>query len=124
MYGEWLAMKHSLQYTRLPDTFLAFDILEIPTMRFYSFSRLLELLQGTSIRSVPIIAHKISMTRKELLQMVNKESNFYDGPVEGIYIRLDNKEYLIDRAKIVRPDFTSGNEEWDKGRLTANVIVH
>lgn len=93
-------------------------------MRFYSFSRLLELLQGTDIKTVPIIVDKISLTRKELLQMVSKESSFYDGPVEGIYIRLDSKDYLIDRAKIVRPDFTAGNEEWDKGRLTANVIVH
>lgn len=123
MYGEWLAAKHSIHYTRLPDTFLAFDILDVAAMRFYSYSRLRKLLQGTSIHSVPLVAEGDTFTKKELLQMIGRKSCCYDGLVEGVYVRQDSDDSLIERAKVVRPDFTSGNEQWDRGQITANLFV-
>jgi hypothetical protein len=39
LFGEWCAARHSLDYTRLPDWFLLFDVLETTTSRFWSSTR-------------------------------------------------------------------------------------
>ena len=36
VYGEWLCLKHSIGYDRLPDTFLVFDIFEAYSGKFLS----------------------------------------------------------------------------------------
>lgn len=39
-------------------------------------------------------------------------------------MRIDEGDFLRQRAKIVRPDFIAGDEEhWSKGRVTRNTVV-
>jgi len=54
------------------------------------------------------------------------KSKFYDGVVEGVYVRSFDKiepNKLKYRAKIVRADFISGDEHWTKGKQTINNII-
>jgi hypothetical protein len=36
LFGEWLAAEHTVCYDNLPDWFLAFDIYDVASQKFYS----------------------------------------------------------------------------------------
>lgn len=133
LYGEWCYMKHSIHYTHLPDYFLAFDIFNCLTQSFLSRSELQVRLEGTSIRQVPLIASKKFSNVKELTDLASKtKSKYYDGIIEGVYLRVCNDKKTVDRAKIVRKDFICGDSQatgssnnvrhWTKAQLTKNVL--
>ena len=66
---------------------------------------------------------------------MNSDSVFYDGPCEGVYMRIDqdsqsgsseaseSTSYCLKRGKLVRPDFLQGIEEqWTRQNFTKNII--
>jgi atypical dual specificity phosphatase len=68
-------------------------------------------------------------TKEQLKSMLQKKSQFYDGPLEGIYFRVDDDKYLKDRAKVVRHDFLTHNgdgevEHWSKAKLVKNIVKY
>ena len=126
LYGEWVAAGHSIRYSHLPDTFLAFDLYDRHHKSFISRKLLSSALRGTGIEQVPLVCETSSVSVKELTDMVQQQSRFYNGRVEGVYIRTENKEKTrtIGRGKVVRSDFLAGNEHWSKGPLVLNGIVN
>jgi hypothetical protein len=123
LYGEWMALRHSIHYTWLPSLFVAFDMFDTATGRFWSRSRLEAALAGTTIVLIPLIAHRTFASAREVAALVQTPSRFYDGPVEGVYVRRCDDQHTLHRAKIVRADFISGNEHWTKGVYTPNVVA-
>lgn len=123
IYGEWLYSKHSIHYTNLPDYFIMFDLYDIDNNTFFSRDFVEKLIDGTKINLVPLI-YRGKATIEKLKNLAQSKSNYYDGVVEGIYVRSNdiktNKLKL--RAKIVRSDFISGNELWTKGKQILNII--
>lgn len=135
LYGEWCYMKHSIHYTKLPDYFLAFDLYNCLTQQFLSRQELKERLEGTSIKQVPLIVSKKFSNIKELTDLASKtKSKYYDGIIEGVYLRVCDDKKTKDRAKIVRKDFICGSSEgqiagsssnvrhWTKAQLTKNIL--
>lgn len=63
-------------------------------------------------------------------KLLDTKSVFYDGPCEGLYLRIDHdmpngsgQPYLSCRAKIVRPDFLQQiDEQWTRQQFTKNVV--
>lgn len=122
LYGEWLYAKHSIKYTKLSDLFIIFDIFDKYEQKFYSRNKVEQVLCNTNIKLVPLITKSIFTNLDDIINLHKSKSNFYDGLVEGVYIRICNDEWLIDRAKIVRSDFICGNQHWSKNRLEANIV--
>ena len=124
IYGEWLYSTHSITYTKLPDYFIMFDLYDIDNGTFYSRNYLERILSDTEIKLVPLI-YKGNVTLDKLKSLVQTKSAFYDGLIEGVYVRsYDSKNTKLRyRAKIVRTDFISGNEHWTKGKQTLNTII-
>lgn len=133
LYGEWCYMKHSIHYTHLPDYFLAFDIFNCLTQSFLSRHELQVRLEGTSIKQVPLIVSKKFSNIKELTELASKtKSKYYDGLIEGVYVRVSSDKKTVDRAKIVRKDFICGDSQasgsnnnvrhWTKAQLTKNTL--
>jgi len=77
----------------------------------------------------------------QVLKWMNSDSAFYDGPCEGIYLRIDEDNqqshnppsvtpatptttaYCQKRGKLVRPDFMQGIEEqWTRQNFTKNIV--
>jgi len=148
LFGEWCYSKHSIHYTRLPDYFLAFDIYDKEKQKFYSVEARDKLLSTTTIKTVPLVA-KGKFTSDQLSHLLrNRPSSLYDGPMEGIYLRVeadDNKSnnnnnngngnrnekerYLVQRGKIVREDFLGAGDNddvvhWSKRELIKNIVVY
>ena len=122
LFGEWLAATHALHYTALPDLFLAFDLYDRLQGEYVSRPVLSALLKDTDIQQVPLMKECTgSIKVDDLCQMTNEQSEFRDGPVEGVYVRFQEGGKTLHRYKIVRADFSPGNSEWGK-RTTMNGL--
>ena len=115
LFGEWLAATHAIHYTALPDLFLAFDLYDRLKDEFVSRSVLSALLQDTDIQQVPLMKECTgSISIADLCAMTDQQSAFRDGPVEGVYVRVQEDGKTLHRFKIVRGNFTPGNSDWAK----------
>jgi atypical dual specificity phosphatase len=124
LYGEWVVAKHSIPYSSLPDYFLAFDFYDRKTKTFTSREYLSRILKGTGLSQVPLIKSTDIISREEILAYMKKQSLYYDGLIEGVYVRFEDEKRTVtlDRGKIVRPDFLSGNEHWTKVETQLNGL--
>ena len=66
LYGEWLAAKHSIHYTQLPDLFLAFDIYDRRAQRFCSRRERDRRLAETSISSVRLVHSGVIRNKEQV----------------------------------------------------------
>lgn len=125
LYGEWVVARHSIGYTSLPDHFLAFDLYDRVEKSFVSRRLLTSALRGTAVAQVPLVCQTTKLSRQELVDLVQRQSAFYDGRVEGVYVRTENADgsRTMARGKVVRSDFIAGNEHWTKGPLVLNGII-
>lgn len=123
LFGEWCYATHSLKYNSLPDLFLAFDILDLRSMRFLSRLRRVNALVGSDIISVPLLGEG-HMDLDDLKAMLGGTSAYSNKMAEGLYVRLDGPEWLIQRAKLVHPSFTQAiDEHWSGRMLELNKVV-
>jgi atypical dual specificity phosphatase len=125
LYGEWLNFKHSIHYTNLPDYFLAFDLYNVKTKSFLSREALEKRLadSSSSIKIVPLLAKQSFKDLQSILQFLKQKSNYSASNVEGVYVRACQGDLTVNRAKIVRNDFISGDQHWTKGKYVENKII-
>ncbi|EJD48931.1 hypothetical protein AURDEDRAFT_135858 [Auricularia subglabra TFB-10046 SS5] len=123
LYGEWLAATHSIPYARLPALFIAFDLYDRAERSFASRDILQDILRDTGIELVPIVHRGEMPSEVELVRMASEPSLFYDGPREGIYVKLEADGKVLQRGKVVRKGFIAGNEHWTKGIFRTNVVI-
>lgn len=121
IFGEWLYMKHSINYINLPDWFLIYDIYDRLNEKFLKREDVEKMIKNTTLNMVPIIYQGFANLDK-LKELVHTESKYYHGPVEGIYVRAYDKDSVKYRGKIVRKDFICGDTHWTKGQHIINKI--
>ncbi|KAI5056925.1 hypothetical protein GOP47_0028743 [Adiantum capillus-veneris] len=122
LFGEWVFAKHSIHYTKLPDFFVAFDVYDTVQEQFYSSSRLRNLLETTSLFMIQEFQVDCPLSKEAFERLVCTHSAYYDGMVEGVYVRRETDMWTVDRAKVVRPNFLCGNEHWSRGQITMNQL--
>lgn len=123
LYGEWMAATHSISYDNLPSLFIAFDLYDRFKKTFVDRATLSHLLTGTGIGVTPLLFLGACLPPdNELVNMVQQKSSFYSGRVEGIYLKWEAEGVVMERAKIVRGDFLSGNTHWSKGIISFNLV--
>lgn len=125
VFGEWCAARHSLDYDRLPDWWLMFDVYDREAQRFWSTSRRNQLASAVGASQVPCL-HRGRVGLMQLTGWVaNEASHFRDGPAEGLMLRREDSLWLRDRAKLVRPGFTQAiTEHWRNRPLAWNRVAH
>ena len=124
LFGEWLFAVHSVQYDRLPDWFLGFDIYDRHESKFWSTHRRDALFEHTRVSPVPrLFAGRVSLRDLQVM-LDSQQSRVGAGPVEGLYVRRESSEWLEGRAKIVRPEFLMAIEEhWSARPLERNRLI-
>lgn len=133
MYGEWLYAKHTVFYDQLPHYFMEFDIFDKKEEKFFSTRKRREFLADAPfIRSVWVLddgyydnagqiaewigpSMFISKEPRQSLwaqcqkNQVNPETVYAQtdltGIMEGIYIKVEDGDYVTDRLKYVRGSF-------------------
>lgn len=134
LYGEWMALKHSIHYNNLPDVFIAFDLYDKLDDIWYSRCAISDILRSTSIHQVPFIARYPIGHIPNLQDLINTPSKFTNGPVEGVYLRfqIDTEmdacfaNMLCEtggRAKVVRSDFLTSNTHWKNSQPVYNQFI-
>lgn len=111
IYGEWMYAKHSLEYNKLPDYFIAYDIYVCVEDKFLSPIEFEKVMSGTSIcyvRSKKVTFNNVS----EIVEESERLSEYRDGIVEGIILKTSNGLYLKDTFKVVNKHFKR-NEDFN-----------
>lgn len=122
LFGEWCFAVHSLRYTRLPDWFLGFDVYDRAAGRFWSTRRRDELLRSVGLAGVPELGRG-RFDRGGIMGLMGA-SRLSEGLMEGVYIRREEGDWLLDRSKVVRAEFVQSIEEhWSSKRLEKNALV-
>ena len=124
LFGEWCAARHSLHYVNLPDWFVAFDVFDRSVSRFWSTSRRNSLACKLALSVVPTLLQ--GMTSLPTLKEFGPESTpsqFGRGPVEGIVIRKETRDWLMMRSKLVRAEFVQEiGEHWRQRPIEWNQL--
>ena len=125
LYGEWVVAKHSIRYDNLPDRFIAFDLFDRLEGTFASRSILARALSKHGIHQVPLLAHTAQVSKTEVMQMLTRSSAYSRERVEGVYVRFEDDKRIqtLQRGKVVRGDFITGNEHWSKGQTVYNNVI-
>jgi ATP-dependent RNA circularization protein (DNA/RNA ligase family) len=123
VFGEWCAARHSLDYAALPDWYLLFDVYDREAERFWSTARRDALAQAAGLAKVREIDRgPTSLARLKQL-VISTPSRFRDGPMEGIVVRRESRDWCEARAKLVRPDFTQAiATHWRKRSIEWNRL--
>jgi len=132
LFGEWLALKHSIHYTALPSPFIAFDVYDVASGCFLSRQALEVFLEPTGIPIIRTIVRGSFASPDDLLPLLQTKSAYgarldsatgEDGTVEGVYLRVDEGPYLQRRCKFVRPDFVQGiTRHWSTMQAIKNIF--
>ncbi|HEY1542245.1 MAG TPA: RNA ligase family protein [Xanthobacteraceae bacterium] len=154
VYGEWLYAKHTIFYDALPHYFLEFDVFDRRRETFLSSAARRRLLGGLPFRSVPVlhegaIADTTSLTRllgrsafkspdwrahlagtaralEQNLPLVAQQTDDSD-LMEGLYIKVEENDRVIDRFKFVRPDFLTAvldsESHWQSRPILPNLLA-
>jgi RNA ligase len=122
LFGEWCHAVHSVRYTRLPDWFLAFDVYDRASGEFWSVARRNELARSLDLAVVPEIGRgRFDLTG---LKALLGRSTLTDGPAEGLYVRREQGDHLLLRAKLVRAEFVQNIDvHWSKRQLETNQVL-
>ncbi|KAI5481529.1 ATP dependent DNA ligase [Pseudohyphozyma bogoriensis] len=92
--------------------------------RYSSRAELEALLRDTDIHLTPVLYSGPLPEEPQLREMIQGTSKFSEQRMEGIYLKIEAEDRVVDRGKIVRADFIAGNEHWTRGALTFNEVVH
>lgn len=122
LFGEWCYARHSVSYDRLPDWFLGFDVYDKQASRFLACGPRDELLEKMQIAQVPIVGRgHFSLT--DLTKLLSK-SRFSGQLAEGLYLRRDQGDWLLQRAKLVRSAFIQSVEQhWSRSAISPNGLT-
>lgn len=122
LFGEWCYAVHTVRYSRLPDWFLAFDVYDQSLGEFWSQPRRDSLVAALGLELVPQLASGRFDLPK--LESMLGASRLGEGPAEGLYLRADEGDRLVARAKLVRKEFLqTDSEHWSHRRLEVNSLT-
>lgn len=154
MYGEWMYAKHTVFYDCLPHYFMEFDVLDRDTGRYLSTAARRLLLTGLPVMPVPIVhegevksvdqlnrmvrpsqyksadwrdalavAAEKSGSRPEMVDQQTEDSDL----AEGLYLKQEDADQVLDRFKFVRADFLqaiqAADGHWHDRPILPNILA-
>lgn len=122
-FGEWCAARHSLDYDRLPDWWLLFDIYDRQAGRFWSTRRRDSFADKFQLSAVATLAHGSQTVESLKTLLAASGSRYRKGGMEGVVVRREDDDWLLARGKLVRADFTQAiDDHWRARKLEWNRV--
>lgn len=121
VYGELMRCIHTVEYNKLPDWFLVFDIFDLEQKRYLSWDEIKKICKKAGLFTVPFI-YEGKISKKNLLKYLPEKSKYGD-VAEGIVVK--NQEHQV-RGKYVKPEFVKEVDEsefWRNKKIKLNVVV-
>lgn len=124
LFGEWCAARHSVGYERLPDWFVAFDVYDRESGRFWSATRRDEFCARLGLTVAPALSEGRTSLSPLRELVTARRSRFGDSPIEGVVVRHDEGDWLDGRAKLVAPGFAQAiTEHWRHRAMVWNRLA-
>lgn len=121
IYGEWMLAQHSINYNKLPDWFIAYDIWVVEDNKFLSPKKVEELLSNTSISYIK--PHEVNLNSiDEIVTWSEMNSDYRLGIREGVVIKTVEGDYVKDTYKVVNKYFNRREDFNDK--LIKNKLIY
>ncbi len=118
LYGEWLFLRHTLRYDRLPDLFVPFDVY-CPERGYLDRSARCLRFELAALVPVPLLRRGGIRSVAELDALCAR-SRFGDCRMEGLVVRREVGGCVVQRAKWIRPDFRPRPDaDWGTGERNA-----
>jgi ATP-dependent RNA circularization protein (DNA/RNA ligase family) len=123
LFGEWLWNQHAVSYNSLPSYLLIFDVYDKENQEWLSRDRVETLFTNHSeeFHLVPNLAsfnladrQTASNISQQISTLLKRQSNFSNEDQEGVYIRVEDENKVIYRAKLRRATFTPGREDFNR----------
>ncbi|MEM9926241.1 MAG: RNA ligase family protein [Cyanobacteria bacterium P01_D01_bin.50] len=155
LYGEWLYAKHTVFYDALPHYFLEYDVLDVEKQVFLSTAKRKQLLANLPLFSVPVLFSGELQSYKQLIGLLGKShyqtsehlQRFQqicqekrldikrslkqtDGSsvMEGLYIKVESADTVVERYKYVRSSFLTtikqSDGHWLNRPIIPNILRH
>jgi YD repeat-containing protein len=149
MYGEWLYAKHTIFYDHLPHWFMEFDILDGTGVFWSTARRAAHLAPAGIVTSVPVVwqgvvdkpaelpalvaraLYKSERWRDRLREValgegldpdrVARETDPSDD-AEGLYVKVEHGDRVIERYKWIRPGFLTAVVDADGHWLSRPIV--
>src|SRR5262245_57132279 len=140
LYGEWLYAKHTIYYDALPHYLFEFDLFDIEMREFLSTNRRREIIQDLPVIFAPVLwagpaesvkhlqshvtrsHYQTDAWRDRLLAEVQSRGHEFDQVArqtdnsnlsEGLYIKVEAEERVLERYKFVRATFLQAVSDSD-----------
>lgn len=122
VYGEWMYMQHGMHYDILPNLFLAYDVYDYNQQKFIDSKLAHEILEEIGFSVVPFLYYGPIENFKQLEDWCEEKSLYSSEKREGVYLKVCDKGFVIDRFKMVRPDFEQG-KYLDQTKIIKNGVI-
>jgi atypical dual specificity phosphatase len=122
VYGEWMYAVHGIQYTNLPALWIPYDIYDWQKNKFINTFHVRKSLKEAGFWTTPLL-HKGKVPSWEFLEsLCDEQSRWSDSKREGVYVKVNNQDWVIDRLKMVRSGFSQGGQ-WSDSKITKNWVI-
>lgn len=123
IYGEWMYAVHGIEYDKLPSIWIPYDIYDWENGKFISNIISREALKNVGF-SVPDLLYQGKINSWEQLEsFCNQKSSFSSNELrEGIYVKVNDKNHIINRFKMVRSGFLQGSK-WSDDKINKNRVI-
>ena len=122
IYGELMIARHSIEYNRLTDWFIAYDIYSVEDRKFLAPNVVENLLSKTDIKYIK--PYKVSFNNiQEVVEYSERPSDYTNGIREGIVIKIsDDDKFVTQSFKIVNKYFIR-REDFNELGIIKNRII-
>lgn len=131
IYSEYVYARHSILYTQLPSYLFIFNILDMNTNSFLSWSDVETVGKELDIPTAPVLFRGECKTEKDLENVVLFLANEHEFNVderEGVVIRVADSfhadDFSMSIAKYVKKSFAEsiGDEHWKHKEIVKNGL--
>ena len=105
VFGEWCAARHSVDYEKLPDWWILFDVYDRQHRNFWSTARRNDWAARAGTACVAEVFRGRATMHSIQSRLNATVSAYRSGPPEGFVVRKEDSNWLVSRAKLVRSDF-------------------
>lgn len=104
IFGDWMFAYHSVEYNKLPDWFIAYDIWVVEDNKFLSPSRVDDILSKTNIKYIKPYKAELKSVQ-DVITWSELESDYTDNVREGIVIKTEKNGFMENSYKVVNKFF-------------------
>jgi hypothetical protein len=117
VYGEWMAVTHTVFYNALPSLFLEFDIYDTKEQCFLDTPSRRKMCDGLPISSVPVLYQGPIVDLAHMKSLVGKSAFRTPNEIE------DWRESLAKACSLVGDNFADRLKKMDSGDLIEGIYV-